>query len=215
MSIPGTAPDAILLMGPTGSGKTPLGDCLEANGLAGRVCMHFDFGAELRTAAATEVFPGLTQRDISFIRECLRTGDLLEKDTFHIARAVLAAFLERRAFREGYLLVLNGLPRHAAQAEDVDRLARIGLVVLLECDAPTVAERIARNSGGDRSGRLDDSPDDVRRKLSLYAERTRAVADHYRAKGVRVVTLPVTVSTTPRDAAAGLARLATECMPCH
>jgi adenylate kinase family enzyme len=208
-------PTAVLIMGPTGSGKTPLGGYIEANGLDGRPCMHFDFGAELRAAAAAKDFPGLSPEDASFIRECLRSGALLEKDTFHIARAILAAFLERRGFCEKHLLVLNGLPRHAGQADDVDRLARVELVVLLECDAQTVAERIARNSGGDRAGRTDDSPDEVRHKLSLYAERTRAVADHYRAKGVPVVALPVNVSTTPRDAAAGLARLATEFTPCH
>ena len=42
---------AILLLGPTGSGKSPLGDELEANGLNGRRCLHFDFGRRLRRAA--------------------------------------------------------------------------------------------------------------------------------------------------------------------
>ncbi|MCX7427258.1 MAG: hypothetical protein NTW96_16720 [Planctomycetia bacterium] len=43
-----TRNDAMLLLGPTGSGKTPLGDLLERRGLGGRRCVHFDFGAHLR-----------------------------------------------------------------------------------------------------------------------------------------------------------------------
>jgi len=37
---------AILLIGPTGSGKTPLGDWLQAYGFCGHRCHRFDFGAK-------------------------------------------------------------------------------------------------------------------------------------------------------------------------
>jgi hypothetical protein len=39
---------AILPLGPTGSGKTPLGDYLEERGLFGRRCVHFDFGEKFK-----------------------------------------------------------------------------------------------------------------------------------------------------------------------
>jgi hypothetical protein len=49
--VPNSLP-ALLLLGPTGAGKTPLGDWLEAHGLWGRPCHHFDFGANLRAVVA-------------------------------------------------------------------------------------------------------------------------------------------------------------------
>lgn len=39
---------AVLLLGSTGSGKTPLGDLIERRGLRGVRCLHFDFGVNLR-----------------------------------------------------------------------------------------------------------------------------------------------------------------------
>ena len=41
-------PMAVLILGSTGSGKTPLGEYIEQNGLNGIKCHHFDFGACLR-----------------------------------------------------------------------------------------------------------------------------------------------------------------------
>lgn len=48
---PGRLP-AVLLLGPTGAGKTPLGRICAQRGLWGRSCTHVDFGACLRRAAA-------------------------------------------------------------------------------------------------------------------------------------------------------------------
>ncbi|HPP52686.1 MAG TPA: nucleoside monophosphate kinase, partial [Thermoguttaceae bacterium] len=42
----------LLLLGPTGSGKTPLGELLAQQGVWGRRCVHFDFGAQLRRIAS-------------------------------------------------------------------------------------------------------------------------------------------------------------------
>ena len=49
MSQPPSRRRAIVLLGPTGSGKTPLGDLIERCGLWGAPCLHFDFGACLRS----------------------------------------------------------------------------------------------------------------------------------------------------------------------
>ncbi len=43
---------AILLLGPTGTGKTPLGNVLAVRGWRGLPCLHFDFGANLRELVA-------------------------------------------------------------------------------------------------------------------------------------------------------------------
>ena len=59
--------NTILLIGPTGSGKTPFGDYLEQHGIADRACLHFDFGSSLRSAAQG-ILPGFTEEEI--IRYC-------------------------------------------------------------------------------------------------------------------------------------------------
>ena len=133
---------AILLLGPTGSGKTPLGDLLEAR--TGGV--HLDFGSRLR--AANE---GFSPRERALIAESLRTGALLENENFPIA----AKFLEA-AMGEAGLVILNGLPRHVGQARDVDALIDIRAVIVLEATPEVILERIARDTGGDRTGRRDD-----------------------------------------------------------
>jgi len=182
-----------------------LGEWLEENGLWGRRCFHFDFGANLRQAA--EQGRGvLTDGELEVVRDVLKTGALLENENFPIAEKILRGFAEARGIRPDDLLVLNGLPRHAGQADDVDRIVDMRAVVVLECSANVVRERIRTNAGGDRAGRTDDSPAAVANKLWIFEERTRPLLDHYRAKRVRVITVPVGPTTGPADMAGQIER---------
>jgi len=104
--------EAILLLGPTGAGKTPLGNCLAERGVFERRCVHFDFGERLRHVAehgGRALSPG----DIATVRNVLTGGALLEDDTFHIARTILNVFMEEQDAGKEDLIILNGLPRHA------------------------------------------------------------------------------------------------------
>ena len=68
-----TTREAILLLGPTGSGKTPLGQVLEERGLWGHTSRHFDFGASLREiVACNQPDTSIAAEDIS-----LRAGKSL------------------------------------------------------------------------------------------------------------------------------------------
>ncbi|MBM4063967.1 MAG: hypothetical protein FJ265_23145, partial [Planctomycetes bacterium] len=195
--------EAILLLGPTGSGKTPLGGLLAARGLGGRRCVHFDFGAELRrVAAGAHALPTAT---VAFVQRVLREGLLLENESFPIARAVFDAFRAELRVAPADLVVLNGLPRHAGQARDVATIADIVLVVALECSAATVHARIRRDSGGDRAGRDDDSIGEVAKKLAIYAARTEPLLDHYRRAGVPCRVVSVGVDTSAADVLEALA----------
>ena len=189
-----------MLLGPTGSGKTPLGEELERNGLRGRRCAHFDFGSALRrVAAAGSCSSGLSAADRAVVVWALETGALLEDEHFHIARHLLAAFVHAADLGRDGLLVLNGLPRHVGQARDLASVVRVTLVVYLACTPGTVLGRIRTNSGGDRSGRTDDSGGAVSRKLSQFKERTAPLLEFYASQGAGVERVEVTVSTRAID----------------
>ncbi|OVE74764.1 hypothetical protein BVX97_06590 [bacterium E08(2017)] len=201
---PPSKPQALLLLGPTGSGKSPLGDYLAEHGWQGRRCFHFDFGHNLRKAAEhgfDNTF--LTKDDVNYIHDMLLAGTLLENETFYIAAHLLDAFMSDSGAQEDDVIVMNGLPRHIGQAEEVDNLVDMQLVINLECSPETVMERIATNSGGDREGRVDDSKSRIVRKLEIFHERTVPLLDHYRHKNVRIYTFDVGVTTTPADIIGG------------
>ena len=192
--------DALLLIGPTGSGKTPLGDLFEQKGINGTRCLHFDFGSELRSIAGEAGPPGgFEDREHSFIKDVLEKGLLLENEHFHIAGKIVLHFMRRKGYRAGDLLVLNGLPRHRGQAEDMKGLVKFRGLMVLDCAAETVFVRISENSGGDRTGRADDGLALVRKKLQIFSERTEPLIDYFTDSGIPVHRFPVTPSSTADD----------------
>jgi adenylate kinase family enzyme len=78
-------------------------------------------------------------------------------------------------------------------------LADIRLVVVLEAAAEVLQDRIGRDIGEDRVGRLDDTPAEVLKKLELYERRTRPLIEHYAARGVPVLRLVVGRDDTAED----------------
>lgn len=191
---------AIVLLGPTGAGKTPLGELIGQRGLWQRTCLHFDFGANLR-----EVVDGnrpdewIGAGEIEFLRGVLASGALLEDGQFPLAKRVLRCFLTRHRADGQTLIVLNGLPRHAGQARAIDAILEVRAVVHLQCSSETALQRIRTNAGGDRSDRVDDDPEAVRKKVVLFHERTAPLLQHYRSRGTRVVTVAVTAHMTPEE----------------
>jgi adenylate kinase len=189
---------ALLLLGPTGSGKTPLGDLMAERGLGQAQCLHFDFGANLRRIVDRNRPDRLISReDLDFLREVLDSGRLLEDEHFPLAERILRWFLARHGADTRTVIVLNGLPRHVGQAEAVDSILDVRAVVDLRCSAETVLERIRANVGGDRTGREDDDLESILAKLELFAERTAPLLDHYRALGATIETIEVSGRMTP------------------
>jgi adenylate kinase len=190
---------AILLLGPTGSGKSPLGHLLEQSGRWGRRCVHFDFGAELRKAGKGTRGQGLTPSEQAVVRLSLRNGTLLENEHFPIARQLLTTFLRRARVGAGDLVVLNGLPRHAGQAAGVAEILEVVLVVSLCCMPQVVLDRIRHDPAGDRRGRVDDDLDAVTGKLRLFGEQTLPLIGWYRDRNVPVVELEVGSASLPDE----------------
>ena len=193
--------DAILLLGPTGSGKSPLGEHIARNGLSGKKAHHLDFGAELR-AIISGNNPSLpyTSSEISFITGVLNQGLLLENQHFPLARKIVGSFLDRSGHSSDDVLILNGIPRHAGQAKDIASIATVRALVLLNCSVDSVFCRLRDNAGGDRTGRFDDDVALVDKKLRLYKERTAPLIDHYLLLGTAVIPIKISGSTTADDA---------------
>ncbi len=205
---------SMLLIGPTGAGKTPLGDLMEERGYGGGRCFHFDFGHQLRTFASCETPPeGFTDKEIAFIRGVLEEGLLLENEHFHIAEKILLLFLDQRGFGDGDTLVLNGLPRHVGQAKDVDRIARVRGLILLECSSEVVHKRIVANTGGDREGRADDDIALVGKKLEIFRKRTAPLVEHYTKAGGRVLRVKVGPASTAENVYSNLLALSSRALP--
>lgn len=195
-----TKNNALLLLGPTGVGKSPLGDCLAKNALLGHRCVHLDFGEELRSICRAGKIPlGLDADDMKYISRVLEEGALLENESFYIAEKIVQSFLEDKEVRAGHFLVLNGLPRHIGQAEKLLDTVSVSLVLRLSCSSSVVFERIKSNSGGDRLGRTDDSIEAIHNKLELFNKRTEPLIEFYRKRGALICTYDVLVDTSAAD----------------
>ena len=193
-----TRQQAILLVGPTGAGKSPLGDWLQAHGLWGRHCHHFDFGAKLREVAAGQG-NGFTVEETLFIRKLVEKGALLEDETFHLALRILVEFVGSRQVQPADVLVMNGLPRHTGQADAMAGLLQFVAVVYLQCSAEIVWERLQRDAGGDRAERTDDTVARVEQRLAVFAERTQPLLAWYRRLGVPSIQVAIGAQTRPSD----------------
>jgi adenylate kinase family enzyme len=143
-------------------------------------------GGHLREIDRTGKLPvALRPDDLQTIRDALAGAALFGDDQFAIPRDIL---------------LLNGLPRHQGQAAALEGTVQVDLIVVLECTVEVILERIDANSEGDRFGRVDDSPQNIARKLTTFRARTVPLLDYYR--GVQVVTVRVSLDMHAAEKAA-------------
>lgn len=185
---------AVLLIGPTGSGKTPLGNYISRHGLWNKTFAHFDFGELLRQTAAKKRQCKMSTTDLTLLKTILDSGALLEKDTFYLAEKIIAQFNEST---DAEFILLNGLPRHVQQAEDVAPHFDIQFVIHLRCTAEVVLERILSNKGKDRTDRTDDSLDLVKKKLEIFATRTTPLISYFENLGAKIVDIGIHPNSQP------------------
>jgi adenylate kinase len=199
---------AILLLGPTGSGKSPLGDLISSRGFIGKRCHHLDFGSELRSISSGIGASFYTTAERDFILGVLENGLLLENEHYPLAEKIIRLFLERSRFHSGDVLVLNGIPRHEGQVKDIASIAIVHSIVVLDCSAESVHHRIENNIGGDRGGRGDDERTLIETKLMIYQDRTAPLIEHYQRSGCSIFRIDVNERTTTGSAYNQLSALA-------
>lgn len=88
--------EAILLIGPTCGGKTPLGDHMQQRGILGRRRHHFDFGREPRSISAVqEPSPESSLDEHGSVRDVLEKGRFLGDEHLPFTEKIFRRFLKR------------------------------------------------------------------------------------------------------------------------
>jgi adenylate kinase len=152
--------ELIVLMGPTGAGKSVQGDLLaQSHGW-----VHLSSGKLLRAD--------------SHAQASMVDGRLAPPDEVH--RVVGEAMAQ---VPESTPVVLDGTPRTQYDVDWLDeRLPSyrrtLKLVLLIELDIETSMKRLGLR------GRADDAPDAVREKWKLFDDVTGPIAQHYRELGL-------------------------------
>ena len=187
-----TVKRALLLIGPTGAGKSPLGNLLEKKtGWA-----HFDFGHRLRTIASGDNTHGLGDNDVDFVRGLLEEHALFPDDRFDIVKEIITFFLNKHTDAPG--IILNGLPRHTGQAKSIAPLLEVCYLTVLNCNPEDIAKRIILRKKGlttDHADRSDDTPKAIAKKIELFNARTKPLIDFYNSNGLEIIHLSVTAET--------------------
>jgi len=179
----------LLLVGPTGAGKTPLGRVLVEKGFQGVRVHHFDFGEELRKIASNQT--KVSQDVADLVRTILAEGRLLTPEEYFIFLETLDEFIGRKGYKEDEFIVLNGFPRDLKQAEFIEGHLNIVCVINLSATFDVLYYRLKHDPAGDRKGRTDDNPQLVAKKLAWFFERNIPLVEYYKRKGAKVLEVVV------------------------
>jgi adenylate kinase family enzyme len=197
--------DAILIIGHSNSGKSPLGEYIqEKSSVPLKRYFHFDFGSELRRVTAESGYAGLSASEQAYVHSVMN-GQLLDKDHFSIAGKIIKSFMAHNGFRPACdVLVLNGFPRNVSQAGCAASFdIKIECVIYLDCPVriawvrKTAAEK--GNGFEDRSNRPDTSVEIFNRKVASFEQETWPLVEYYRHNHIAVVTIDVRETTSPAE----------------
>ena len=180
----------ILLLGPPGAGKgTQSSRIAEAYDLE-----HITTGDALRSRKDMQTAHGTP-------REYMDAGELVPDPV--VNEIVESAIEEADGF------VLDGYPRNKAQAEFLDEITDLDVVIYLDVDreelirrltgrrvcedcgenyhvefAPPVDQGICDDCGGELIQRTDDSEKTVKERLRVFDETTKPVITYYRSDSI-------------------------------
>jgi adenylate kinase len=181
----------ILILGPPGAGKgTQSGNIAEEYGVE-----HVTTGDALRSNKDMDISDMDTEYDTP--RAYMEAGDL-------VPDAVVNAIVEEAlSSAEGF--VLDGYPRNLEQAEELEGMTDLDVVLSLEVAREELVDRltgrrvcdecganyhvefdqpeeegVCDECGGELVQREDDRPEAVENRLDVFDENTLPVVEHYR-----------------------------------
>ena len=184
----------IVIMGPQGSGKGTQAKKLK--GILG--ISHISTGDMFREAADKRTELGLRAKN-----EYWEKGNLVPDE---ITNQIVKERLAQKDCKKGY--VLDGYPRTLDQAKALDKITKVGYVILINISDEQAIERICgRRScakcgkiyhiktnpspkgnscicGGKLIQREDDTEAKLKVRLESYHKQTEPVIEYYRKKGV-------------------------------
>ena len=183
-------PKAVLLFGAPGSGKGTIGSMVSAAG------NHYHL-------SSGEVFRGLPpESEFGRLFHSYATRGVLVPDdlTIEIWRRYVSGLIDtNRFYPRTQILLLDGLPRTAAQAKILDQYVEVMQVIVLDIkDEQQIIRRIRRRAA------LENRPDDQQEAVILnriheYNQKTIEVLKHYPAEITTVINAENSTLEVLRD----------------
>jgi len=186
----------LLLVGPPGAGKgTQAAILAETFGVPA-----ISTGDIFRSNVTNETPLGLQ------VKAIMEAGEYVPDA---LTNEIVADRLSQPDARAGFLL--DGYPRTIDQVNELDRIlaaddTALDVVVLLEADTDEVVARLLKRAS--EQGRIDDTEEVIRHRMSVYAEQTSPLIDVYDKRNlvVRVDGLGAVADVTTRIVEALAAR---------
>lgn len=160
----------VLIFGPPGAGKGTWG------GILGKIPGFFHF-------ASGDMFRSLSPDSElgKMALESIRRGELVpDQEALTLWRAQMQNLVTVGTFNlDLHTLILDGVPRTQAQADDVEDDLDIRLILFLDCpDRDLLVQRLYGRALIEH--RVDDANEEIiRRRFQVYDEQTNATLEHY------------------------------------
>lgn len=162
----------LVIFGGPGSGKgTQSARLIDNYGL-----YHISTGELLRDHIKRETEIGKTAN------EYISKGKLIPDD---LMISIIEDVLDREA-KDKKGIILDGFPRTIPQAEALEEFLKsrgtdVHAVVGLEVPDEELTDRLLKRA--EESGRSDDNPDTIKKRLEVYHNQTSPLREHYMGKG--------------------------------
>lgn len=184
----------LIMMGPPGGGK-------------GTYSSRISEEYEIPHIATGDIFRAEVDEGSELgkkIEEYLEQGELVPDETVN---DVVKKRLSKPDCEEGF--ILDGYPRTESQAQALEDITDIDLVINLEVSEQVIIERLSSRRicrecgeiynlkrmppekegvcdkcGGELYQREDDKPEVIKKRLEKYREKSNPIIEHYREKGI-------------------------------